>query len=152
MVEEASSAAADGPTEGASSDPPAAESNDLPDDATAEPPSPPVPAAEARRNVTEPKEQLDEDSLADVSTPGGADQTLQRLLTFHPFMRFFRWLADRQFPGSHLPETRVRRLREESKHLYWTCVTLDMLVTALAVLLLLAAALAVLYKTIWLGA
>jgi hypothetical protein len=110
-----------------------------------------VQAAKARSNVAEAKEQLGEGALADVTTPGGAEQTLRHFITFRPFMRFFCWLADRQFPASHRPETRVSRLRKESKRLYWTCLTLDMLVTAVAVLLLLAVALAILYKTVWLG-
>jgi hypothetical protein len=121
---------------------------DLTDDQPAAPSKQPVPANEARRNISEPSE-LDDDLIDPKGQPDAS--TLAKLLTFHPFMRFFCFLADRQSPGSHLPQTRVRRLREEDKKLYWACVIGDFVVTAASAVVIIAAAAVVLYKTVWLG-
>ena len=79
---------------------------------------------------------------------GGA--TLTRFLTYHPFMAFFCWLANQQFPSSHRPETWASRLRENSPRLYWVCVTLDIILTLLVSLILIGAGALIVYKSVWL--
>ena len=78
---------------------------------------------------------------------GVGERTLTHLMRLHPFLTFFCWVADRQFPASHRADTRVARLRERDRRFYWTCVTLDVVVTFLAVTILIAAAAWALYKT-----
>jgi hypothetical protein len=105
---------------------------------------------QAMQNVAAQKELTG----ADLSQGGGeiGPGTLSQLVTFHPFMSFFCWLAHRQFSAQQAPEARVAQLKMNARGLYWLCVTLDLLVVLVSVLLLIAAASAVLYKTIWLSA
>ncbi|PBC54893.1 hypothetical protein [Rhodococcus sp. ACPA1] len=73
---------------------------------------------------------------------------LSAFMKFHPFMGFFCWIAHAQFPSHHRPETRVSKLRADSKWFYWTCVTFDMVVTIIAVVGLLIVAGTVAYKSV----
>jgi hypothetical protein len=121
-------------------------------DAVAVPPapSPLAPRRQALENVKDPKELTGEVVGGDGASGDLGSRTLSNLLRFHPFISFFCWLAHHQYPASHRPETRVSRLREDSPKFYWVCVVLDVMVVLCAVVGLLAAAGAVLYKTIWL--
>lgn len=66
-------------------------------------------------------------------------------------MRLFCWVAHRQYPASHQPETRVLRMRTEHRFFYVACLALDSLFVIVASVVLLTAATVALYKTIWLG-
>lgn len=57
---------------------------------------------------------------------------LTAFIWFHPFMTFFCWLADIQYAPCR-PEAKVWMLRKDSRHLYWACVILDLMVTLIAV-------------------
>ena len=102
-------------------------------------PSPIRPASEARRNVEGEPERVTSGDGVNFGY-GVGERTLTYLMWLHPFMTYFCWVADRQFPASHRPDTRVDRLRERDPRFYWTCVTLDTVVTVLAVGVLIAAA------------
>lgn len=87
-------------------------------------------------------------------TPSGLEDTpgstaLAAFIRFHPFMAFFCWLADAQFPAHQLAEVRVSKHRDNSPKLYWICVSLDMLVTLTAVVGVIALAATVAYKAVW---
>ena len=109
-----------------------------------------TPRAQALQYVKERREVTGDDVVGGDGVSGDlGGRTLSNLLKVHPFTSFFCWLAHRQYPASHRPETRVARLRENSPRFYWVCVALDVLVGLVAVLILIVAAAAVLYKTIW---
>lgn len=80
--------------------------------------------------------------------PGSA--ALAAFLRFHPFMGFFIWLADMQYPATHTGDIRVAKHKEICPRLYWTCVAFDFVVTLLAVIGILVLAGAVAYKAVWL--
>jgi hypothetical protein len=124
-----------------------------PDEQSVPPPAAPpalTPRAQAMRNVKDAKELTGDVVSGDGPYGDLGGRTLSNLLKIHVFMSFFCWLADRQNPAGHRPETRVARLREDSPTFYWICVTLDMVVGVIAVAILVLAAAAILYKTIWL--
>lgn len=77
-------------------------------------------------------------------------KTLSSLARLRLFTAFFCWLADKQYPASHRPETRVSTHRKNSPRLYWLCVTLDVFVLVCVVAIALAAAARAVYKSIWL--
>lgn len=102
--------------------------------------------------LTERQEVTTSPRTDDPATPpaelDGHSIALSAFLKFHPFMAFFCWIAHVQFPSNHKAETRVSKLREQSKKFYWVCVTLDVLVTFVAVAGLIAIAAAVAYKAV----
>lgn len=117
-------------------------------DAPARPAAKPVP--KKQYPVSNTREETGEGPapLTEGTEVGG--HTLARLIALRPFMTYFCWLAHKQNPAAHRPETRVNSLRTLNPKFYWMCVMLDMVITLVAVVLLVAAAAAVLYKTIWL--
>ena len=78
--------------------------------------------------------------------PGSA--ALAAFIGFHPFMAFFIWLAKLQSPDTATDAARVAQYRAECRRLYWTCVASDFIVTAIAVLGVLALAGVVAYKSL----
>lgn len=127
------------------------------DDSTEEPPTPPVVDGPSRpvptpvdpREITE-SPQTDRDTHVPAGLDGApGSSTLAAFLRFHPFMAFFCWLADAQYPAHHIAEVRVAKHRVNSPKLYWICVGLDMVVTLVAVALTLVIAAAVAYKAVW---
>lgn len=117
-------------------------------DQPARPASKPIPKKQV--SVRDPREETGDEpgSLYRDTDVGGP--TLARLISLRPFMTYFCWLAHKQNPAGHRPETRVHSLRTQSPYFYWVCVTLDIIVIVIALVLLIAAAGAALYKTIWL--
>jgi hypothetical protein len=115
------------------------------DEQPTEPPKAPVPATEARKQVTAPQELVDNPNVFG-GEPGAA--TLSGFLTFYPFTRLFCAIAHRQFPSSHRPETRVARLREHHPKFYGLCIAMDVLVVFACTVILLGAASVALYKTL----
>jgi hypothetical protein len=109
--------------------------------------SPPVPKRQIPIKDTKEETGSTPAPLTEGADVGG--QTLVRLISFRPFISYFCWLAHRQHPAAHRPETRVNALRSRNPLFYWLCVTGDMLVMLTAMAILIAAASATLYKTIW---
>lgn len=116
-------------------------------DELAKPPSKPVPKSQIAVKDTR-EERGNEPAPFGQGEVG--TQTLTRLIAFRPFMAYFCWLAHKQNPSAHRPETRVSSLRTRNPKFYWLCVLLDILVIIVAVTILVVAAGAALYKTIWL--
>jgi hypothetical protein len=107
----------------------------------------PVPIPVDKTEITE-SPRTDHAPAGLDGTPGST--ALAAFLRFHPFMAFFCWLADAQYPASHyFAEMRVAKHREACPKLYWVCVVLDMLVTLVAVAGILVLAGAVAYKAVW---
>ena len=77
-----------------------------------------------------------------------SSQAFAAMMQVRPFMALFCWIAHAQFPAHHKPETRVAKMRSESRRFYWTCVTLDMIVTLLCVTGVLTVAGFVAYKSV----
>lgn len=123
------------------------------DPATQVPVGPPRvrPRSEALPYVRDPTEVHGSDLVEGHGVSGDiGGRTLSNLLRIHPFSSFFCWLAYRQYAATDGPEAAVTRFRQESNWFFWLCVLLDWLVGIIAVAILIAAAAAVLYKTIWL--
>lgn len=118
------------------------------EDVRPDPPSEPVPKSHVPIRDTKEDTGSPPVGVGDGAELGTA--TLVRLIGFRPFMTYFCWLAHRQNPNGHRPETRVKNLRNDHKLLYGVCVFLDLVVIFVAVVLLLLTGAAVLYKTIWL--
>lgn len=104
--------------------------------------SDPVPAPPIR-GAREVQDDRDEAPAA----RDGAD-ALQKFLWFHPFTRFYSHLADLQgsAPTQH---ERFAALRRKDKALYRVCVGLDLLLTFVASVALLATAVFLVWNTLW---
>jgi hypothetical protein len=107
----------------------------------------PVQRSAALENVSE-KEQVTPEGAPSHHGELVANPTLTHFLTFHPLTTFFCWLADKQYPASHQPDTRVSRLRASSPWFYWTCVLIDVVITVAVTILLVGTATAVAWKTV----
>jgi len=112
------------------------------------PATPDVPIPVDKTEITKsPRTDRDDAPTGIEGTPGST--AFSAFLRFHPFMAFFCWLADAQYPSSHFAEMRVAQHREAAPWLYWICVFFDMVVTLIAVSGLLVLAGAVAYKAVW---
>lgn len=101
----------------------------------------PVPAQQARSFVHE--SQAIESSEVPVGPHEVGGQTLSRFLVFHVFSAFFGWLANRIYADVE-PNVRFGRMRREHRKLFWTCVTLDLIVLVGATAILMVVATAIL--------
>ena len=131
-----------------------------PDDDTVPDRSPAIPSAEALRYVEAgsqrdashlprlmPESQFgDNDNATRTSEMAAAPRTFQ--FQFQPFMNYFCRLSNAQYPESMAPEERVRRHRIESHRLYGACVIADLVIMALATLIILGVAGALVYRAL----
>lgn len=79
----------------------------------------------------------------------GQSAALTTFLRFHPFMAFFCWLAHLQYEPEHTDSRRISIHRKRCPRFYWTCVTLDMLITFAVTVTIVGTAVGVAYKTLF---
>lgn len=126
-----------------------------PDDDTVPDRVPAVPSSDALRYI-EAGSQKDASHLPrvapeshfDDTTRSGEKAATSRFFYLQPFMNYFCRLSNAQYPDSMTPEERVRRHRVESHRLYGICVVADLVIMALATLIIFGVIAALAYKAI----
>lgn len=69
----------------------------------------------------------------------------------HPFYSYFEYVASTRYPRNKSTAAKVQQLRVEHGKLYWTCITLDIVMILVPLSLVFVAAVGLIgYKTLWL--
>jgi hypothetical protein len=127
-----------------------------PDDDTVPDRVPATPSSDALRSIEAGSQrdashlprEVPESHFGDTTRSSEIAATTSKFFPFQPFMNYFFRLSNAQYPESMSPQERVRRHRVESHRLYGICVVADLVIMALAILIVLSVAAALLYRAI----
>ena len=129
-----------------------------PDDDTVPDRVPATPSSDAIRSIEAGSQkdashlprEVPESHFGDT-TPSSSEMaaaSTAKFFPFQPFMNYFIRLSNAQYPESMSPQERVRRHRVESHRLYSVCVIADLVIMAVAMLILLGVAGALVYRAL----